>query len=153
MYHQRETTLDVLDLLEDGVVLGDTHPQKLLATVVLVELASGVLPEFLHVRTDEHLAELDEIAVFLIVHLDHAPRVRATPDDSAVLGLDLGVGADDGEGDLGDDGLVFAEGLFIFVLVDGCLEDADVVVLNVGQYLTVGLEGYGEREVRDSPFA
>ena len=46
---------------------------------VLMELNVSVLPQFLHVRTENHLAQLDEIAVLLIVDNRSRPsslRVR-----------------------------------------------------------------------------
>ena len=37
----------------------------------------GGVPEVLHVGADEHLAQLGEVAVVLVLHLHHAPRVLA----------------------------------------------------------------------------
>lgn len=125
----------VLDFPEDGVVLGDTHTDKLVATVVLVQHVVSVLPQFLHVRPDQHLPELDKVAVLLVVDLDDTPRVRTSTDDTAIFKLELRVGANNSEGDLGGDGFVFSEGLLILVLVDGGAEDTDVVVLNIGHNL------------------
>lgn len=56
--------------------------------------------ELLHVAADEHLPELDKVAVFLVVDLDDAPWVRATANPPAVRGVDLLIRTDDGEGDL-----------------------------------------------------
>ena len=37
----------------------------------------GGVSEVLHVGADEHLAQLGEVAVVLVLHLHHAPRVLA----------------------------------------------------------------------------
>ena len=92
-----------LDLLEDALVLDNTHVEQLLRSPVLVENIVGVLPELLHVRTDEHLAELDEVAVLLIVHLDNTPRVFATANLTAVGCLHELVGTYNSEWDLACD--------------------------------------------------
>lgn len=77
-----------LGLLENRLVLHDAHRPELLRPVVLVQHLVGVLPELLHVRADKHLAELDKVAVGLVVHLDGAPGVGATADLPAVLRVD-----------------------------------------------------------------
>ena len=43
-----------------------------------------MLPQLLHARADEHLVQLDEVAVLLVVDLDHAPGVRAPLDRALV---------------------------------------------------------------------
>ena len=124
-----------VDLLEDAGVLGDTHGDELVRSVVLVQVVVGVLLELLHVGTDEHLAELDEVAVLLVIDLNHTPRV-ATATDLAPVGIcDLVVGTNDGERDLGKDLVVLRDGLVIIELVPGTLEDLDLVVLDVGEDL------------------
>jgi hypothetical protein len=52
------------------------------------------------VSADEHLAELDKVAVLLVVDLDDTPGVRTATDGAAVGGLDAVVGTDDSERDL-----------------------------------------------------
>jgi len=102
------------------------------------------------VRADEHLAELDEVAVLFVVYLDHAPGVAATAHFAAFGGLDFGVGADYGEGDFGHDLVVFRDGLFVVQLVSGSLEDLDVVMLDVGKNLEMGVSdgtSYLERTI------
>jgi hypothetical protein len=74
-----------------------------------------VLPQFLHVRADEHLAQLDEIAVLLVVDFNHTPRVRATTDGAPIACVDFAVRAYDGEGDLGCDFLIFRDRLFVVI--------------------------------------
>lgn len=127
------------------MVLGNTHTEQLVATVVLVQHVVGVLPQFLHVRPDQHLPELDKVAVLLVVDLDDTPRIRTSTDDATIFKLELGVGANNSEGDLGDDGFVLSKSLLIFVLVDGGLEDTDVVVLNISQNL---MKSTGEHVLR-----
>lgn len=48
---------------------------------------------------NQHLPELDEIAMRLVVDFDGTPGVGTTADSSTVGSGDVGVGADDGEGD------------------------------------------------------
>ncbi|KAI3475748.1 hypothetical protein L1887_62826 [Cichorium endivia] len=124
-----------VDLLEDAGVLRDAHGGELVGAVVLVQEVVGVLLELLHVRADEHLAQLDEVAVLLVVDLDDAPGVAAAADLATFGGGDLGVGADDSEGNLGHDLGVLGNGLLVVELVAGALENLDVVVLNVAEDL------------------
>lgn len=84
-------TGDPLDLLEDRVVLGDAHAEELVAPVVFVEHLVRVLLELLHVGPDEHLPELDKVAVLLVVDLDGAPGVLSAADLAPVGRLDLSV--------------------------------------------------------------
>ena len=124
-----------LDLLEDGMILGDTHTKQLVTSVVLVQSTVGVFSELLHVRPNEHLTQFHEVAMILVVDLNDTPWVRASTNDAAIFRLDFKIGADHSERNLGDDGLMLAECLLIFVLVHRSLEDPDVVVLNVRQNL------------------
>jgi hypothetical protein len=129
-----------VDLLEHAGVLGNTHLGELVRAVVLVEEVVGVLLELLHVGADQHLAQLDEVAVLLVVDLDDTPGVATTTDTAAVGGGDLGVGTNDGEGNLGHDLLVLGNSLLIVKLVAGTLEDLDGVVLNIGKDLDSGVK-------------
>ena len=124
-----------VDLLENAGVLGNTHEGELVGTVVLVQEVVGVLLELLHVGADEHLAQLDEVAVLLVVDLDNTPGVATATDLAAVGGSHFGVGTNHGEGDLGHDLLVLGNGLFVVELVAGALEDLNVVLLDVGEDL------------------
>ena len=94
--------------------------------------------QFLHVRADEHLAQLDEIAVLLIVNFNYTPRVRATPDGAPIARVDFAVRAYDGEGDLGCDFLIFSDRLFIIIIVLWRLEDTDLVVRDIREDLAGG---------------
>ena len=46
---------------------------------VLIEHIGSVLPQIFYVRTDRHLAQLDEIAVLLIVDFRSRPRDTCAP--------------------------------------------------------------------------
>lgn len=132
-----------LDLLEHARILRDAHAGQLLGTPVLVELVVSVLPELLHVRPDQHLAQLDKVAMVLIVDLDHTPGVDTAADFASVRGRDDLVGADDGEGDLAGDLLVLRDRLLVLILVGRSLEDVDVVVRDVGKDLVPRVEKGG----------
>jgi hypothetical protein len=94
-----------------------------------------VLLELLHVGADEHLAELDKVAVLLVVHLDDTPGVATAADLAAVGVGDLVIGTDNSEGDLGHDLVVLGDGLLVIELVAGALENLDLVVLDVCENL------------------
>jgi hypothetical protein len=64
-----------LDLLEHARVLGNAHTDQFVRSPVLVEDIVGVLAKLFHVGADEHLAELDKIAVFFVVDLNDTPRI------------------------------------------------------------------------------
>lgn len=135
-----------VDLLEDAGVLSDTHACELLGSVVLVQGVASVLLELFHVGSDEHLAQLDKVAVLLVVHLDETPWVFTSSDLAAVSAGDLGVGTDNSKGDLGHDLVVFGDGLIIIEFISGALEDLDIVVLDIGEDLTL-LALSGTREI------
>lgn len=90
----------LLDLLEHARILRDTHAQQLLRSPVLIEHIVSVLPQLLHVRADEHLAQLDEITMILIIHLDDTPGVRTSADLASIGRSNDLVGADNSKGDL-----------------------------------------------------
>lgn len=100
---KKERGSNVLDLLENTLILRNTHRQQLLTPIPLIEHVVGVLPKLLHVRPDEHLSKLDEVAMVLVVDLDDTPRVATTSDLERGVGGggQDGVGTDDGEGDFG----------------------------------------------------
>ncbi len=125
-----------VDLLEDAGVLRNTHSNKLVGTVVFIEGVVGMLLELLHVGADEHLAQLDEVAVLLVVDLDGTPGVLTATDSTSVGGLDLVGGTDNSKRNLGHDLVVLSNGLLIVELVTGPFEDLDTMVLDVGQDLT-----------------
>jgi hypothetical protein len=92
------------------------------------------------VGADQHLAQLDKVAVLLVVDLDDTPGV-ATATNTAAIGCgDLRVGTDNGEGNLGHDLLVLGNSLLIVKLVAGTLEDLDGVVLDIGKDLELGVK-------------
>jgi len=47
--------------------------------------------------TDEHLAQLNKVAVVLVVDLNDTPWVSATTNLAAFWGRDLGIGSNNGE--------------------------------------------------------
>jgi len=84
------------------MILGNSHRQELITPVPLVEHVVGVFSELLHVRSNQHLPQFDEIAVFLVVNFDDSPRVGSTSDVGLAGGKgEEGVGSDNGEGDFG----------------------------------------------------
>ena len=89
-----------LGLLEHRLILRNAHGSELLRPIVLVQLIVGVFPEFLHVRPHEHLAELDKVAVILVVDLNYTPRVCTTADLPTVGRVNELVGTHDCERDL-----------------------------------------------------
>ena len=127
--------MDALNLLEDGVVLGHTHVGELVRAPVLVEHEVGMLLELLHVGADEHLPELDEIAVLLVINFNNTPRICAPAHFTAIGCLDEGIRAYYGKWNFAGDLLRLGQRFLVFVLVSRCLEDVNVVVSNVGQNL------------------
>lgn len=91
---------DSLDLFKDRVILRDSHREQFLAPVLFIQDLVRMLLEFLHMSPDEHLPQLDKVAVLLVVDLDRAPRVRASAHLATVRGRDDLVGPDDRERDL-----------------------------------------------------
>jgi hypothetical protein len=143
--------VSLLGLPKDTLVLNDTHRPELFRTVVFVQDIIGVFPQFLHVGPDEHLAELDKVAVFLVVHFNHTPGVLSSSDLTTIGRSDHRVGSDHSEWDLAlmvseisrarrgtdDDLLVLLDSLFVLVLVRWGLEDSDPVVVDIGEDLDV----------------
>lgn len=103
-----------------------------------------MLLELLHVGADEHLAELDEVAVLLVIDLDDTPGVGTSTDLAAVGAGDLVGGTNNGEGDLGHDLIVLGDSLLVIELVSGTLEDLDAMVLDVGKDLEVVSYRFGK---------
>jgi len=94
--------------------------------------------EFFHVCPDEHLAQLDEIVVLLVINFNHAPWVHVPPDGVPIACLDFTVQAYNSKGDLSSDLLIFPDCLFIIVFVLWHLEYADLVVGDVRENLQEG---------------
>ena len=136
MYSEAQKTLCcLLDLLEHGRVLYDTHADEFLCSPVLVENVVRELAELLHVSTDEHLAELDEVAVVLVVDLNDTPRVRTTANLAAIWSLDNPVGANDSKRNLAGNLLGLRKGLLVLIFVCRRLEDLNLMVRNVREHL------------------
>jgi len=87
------------------------------------------------VRANEHLAQLDEITVVLVVDLDDTPWVLATTNLATFWSGDLGIGSHNGERYLGKNLVVLRGGLLVIVLVSRTFEDLNVVVVDVRQNL------------------
>jgi hypothetical protein len=87
------------------------------------------------VGADQHLAQLDKVAVLLIVDFDDTPGVATATDAATISSSYLRVGTDNGEGNLGHDLLVLGNGLLIVELVAGTLENLDRVLFDIGKDL------------------
>lgn len=98
-----------------------------------------MLSKLLHVGPNEHLAELDEITVFLVIDFDDAPRICTSTDLATVIGIHDIVRTNDCKRNLASNFLSLSKSFLIFVLVAGCLEDMNVVVSNVCKYLCARL--------------
>ena len=72
--------------------------EQLLGAEGLVVDLRRRLHEVLQVRAQEEVAEIDEFAVVLVLDVDDAPPVLATPDLLAINN-DVLLRPDDGEGD------------------------------------------------------
>lgn len=72
--------------------------QQLLRAEALVVDLRRCLDEVLEVGAREEVAEVDELAVPLVFHVDGAPAVLA-PAHGLAGDVDVALGADDGEGD------------------------------------------------------
>ena len=83
-----------VDLLEHRVVLLEAHGEQLFCAVVLVVNVVGELLELFHVCADQHLAQLDKVAVLLVIDLNDTPRVLTATDLTTISGLDKLVGSD-----------------------------------------------------------
>lgn len=126
-----------VDLLENTGVLRHAHGDELVGTVVLVEHVVRVLLELFHVCADKHLAQLDKVAMLLVINLDGAPRVLTATDSTSIGSLDLVGGTDDGEWHLGHDLVVLSDRLLVIQLVSRTLENLNTMVLDIGQDLIV----------------
>jgi hypothetical protein len=90
-----------LDFLEYAMVLRDSHGHQFLRSVPFIERIVCILLQFFHVRSDEHLSQLDKVAVVFIVDFNDAPWVCTASDLATVRRVDEVVGADYRKGDLG----------------------------------------------------
>lgn len=124
-----------IDLLEDGGVLDNAHAQELLRSPILVEDVISILPKLLHVGANEHLAELDEVAVVLVVDLNNTPGIGTTTDFTTVRGCDNLVRTNNGKRNLAGDLLGLSQRLLILVLVSGGLEDVNLVAGDISKNL------------------
>lgn len=125
----------LLLLLELGVVelagtgLAEFARLHLLRAVGLVVQLLGGVDEIQHVGADQDGTELLKVTVVLVLDFGNAPGVLATLDDAAVTGLNVLLGADDGEGH-GDHQAAGVLGSSLVILLDGRLVDLDALGLN-----------------------
>lgn len=124
-----------------------------------------MFPQFLHVGPNEHLTELDEITVRLVVDFNHSPGVGTASDLSTVGGGYDRVGTDYCEWDLAleisygrcrslgayDDLFVLLDSLFVLILVGRRLKDSDTMVVDIGEDLPLAPLHCAQRA--DSPSA
>lgn len=115
--------------------MSNTHAKELLRSPVLVEEVVGVLPELFHVRTNKHLAKFDKVAMVFVIDFNDTPRIFTSTDLTAVGCINELVGADNCEGNLAGNFLRFGDSLLVFVIISRCLEDVNVMMLDVRQNL------------------
>lgn len=131
----------LLFLLELGVVelawpgLAELAGLHLLGTVGLVVRFFGGVNEVEHVGADQDRAELLEIAVVLVLHLGNTPGVLTTLDNTAVVGLDVLLGTDDGERH-GSHKAAGVGSSVLIILLDGWGVNLDALGLNNSANLT-----------------
>jgi len=130
--YQGAVNRNLLDFLEHGRVLGDTHAEQLLRSPVLVQHIVSVLAQLLHVRADEHLAELDKVAVLLIVNLNNTPGVGTAANLTTIGSVDKVVRANNSKRNLAGNLLCLRNSFLVLVVIRRCLENVDVVMSNVG---------------------
>lgn len=131
-----ETLAQVLFLLlELGVVqlawagLAELAGLHLLGTVGLVVRLLGGVDKVEHVGADQDGTELLEVAVVLVLNLGNTPGVLATLDDTAVVGLDVLLGTDNGERHSSHQAAGVGSGVLV-ILLDRRGVDLDALGLN-----------------------
>jgi len=126
--------LGVVEL--SGTSLAELAGLHLLSTVSLVVQLLGGVDKVEHVCSDQDGAELLEVAVVLVLNLGNTPRVLATLDDTAITGLDVLLGTNNGKRHgVHEAASVLGSGLIVFL--DRGLVDLDVLSLNDGDNLNV----------------
>lgn len=112
--------------------------EKLFRPPVLIKDVVGVLSEFFHVRSYQHLAKFDEVAMLLIVNFDDTPRIGPPANLTAVWSDNDLIGTDHSKRNLARNFLRLCYGLFIFVLVGGRLISKDFVICYIRKNLMFG---------------
>ena len=163
----------LLDFFEYGLVLLDTHTHQFIASVILIKNVTRLLLQFLHVRSrsasaakgivpNEHLSQLDEITVFLVIYFNDTPRVLSPPDDPSVFGFHGGVASYDCKRHLRHDFTVFLNCFVVIEFIAGRLENLNLMMFDVCQDLnldclrkgsTLLLKAMTSSSVRVSDFA
>jgi len=87
------------------------------------------------VSSDDHLAQLDKIAVVLIVDLNHTPRITTTADMSTLGIGDLSIRSDNSKRNFRHDLIVLRNSFLVIKLVTWAFENADAVVSEVVENL------------------
>lgn len=100
----------------------------LCAVCLVVVLFSGV-NEVEHVGSDKDSAQLLKVAVLLVLDLGNTPRVLAALDGAAIVGLNVLLGANDGEGHGVDEAVGVGHSGGIVVL-ERRLVDLDALSIN-----------------------
>ena len=101
----------------------------LLCTICLVVVLLGGVDEVEHVGSDKDSAELLEVAVLLVLDLSDTPGILTALDGAAVVGLNVLLGANDGERHSVDQAVSVRHGGSIVVLERG-LVDLDALSIN-----------------------
>jgi hypothetical protein len=111
--------------------LSDTHAEEFFGPPVFIENIISILSEFFHVRSDEHLSELDEVTMLLIIHFNDTPWVCSSTNFEAIRGVHNLVRAHNSKWYFAGNLFSLRNGLLIFIVIGGCLEDVDIVVSDV----------------------
>lgn len=136
----------LLDFFEYGLVLLDTHTHQFIASVILVKNVARLLLQFFHVRSistpvakgnvpDEHLSQLDEITVLLIIYFNDTPGVLSPPDDPSVFGFYGGVTSYDCKWHFRHDFTVLLNCFVVIEFIAGRLENLNLMMFDVCQDL------------------
>jgi hypothetical protein len=129
-------------LLELGVIqlprarLAKLPRLHLAGAVGLVMVLFGGVDQVEHVGSDEDGAQLLEVAVVLVLDLGDSPGVLSALDSAAVVGLDVLLGTNDGEGHGVDEAAGVLHGGSVVVLEWGSV-DLDALRINHVAYLDV----------------
>jgi hypothetical protein len=125
----------LLFLLKLGVVqlpwagLTELPCLHLLCAIRFVVVLLGGVDEVEHVGADKDGAELLEVAVLLVLDFGDTPRVLAALDGTAIVGLNVLLGANDREGHGVDQAVSVCHGGMVVVLKRG-LVDLDALSVN-----------------------
>lgn len=116
-----------------------------------------MFPEFFHICANQHLSQLDEVTMILIVDFDNAPRVCTPSNSATIVCLHNLVRTDYSKRDFAlgrcvrivslielraqhtdRDFFCFKNGFLVLVLVCRCFVDLNFMVRNISQDLGGG---------------